>query len=807
MNIITRLALENNKKNKSRSILIMLTVFFTTVLLSAIATFGYANIRYQKINAEKFYGRYHGSYHSVTEDQIIEMEKHSQFAELGKAGAAGEVQGESRLSLMWVSSQVQDLANLNDQIEQGEFPQKQNEIAAPKEFFEKLGYSDIQVGDEVALLFRSGKTEPFDEVRVVVSGILKSASYEQENQGYTGYVSEEFFNSCFAAGERRYSVYFVLSDELHLNMDNVEQTIFDLAGECGISPEQAVENTYYTMWALDPGLEMIAGCAMAGFIVIIISVIVIYNIFQVGIVQKIQEYGKMKAIGSTKKQMKQLVFREGMLLAVPAIPFGIGLGCILVKFFMCYWMIRSQDLMGVEGVSDFSMFSFWILFFCALVTLFTVWLALRRPIRLVSGISPVEAIRYQESARKGKGMRKGNRSLNVSRIMFANLAGNRKRTVLTIVTMGLSCVLFVVIANLTGNISPEYTARKMVPYGQFEIELSYDLNDEAYPENNLDMILQNNPLNAELVEQISLLGGVTEVKTMDFLYGFDEQGNMTSVQVMNREQFNTEVDQGSLSGTVDYDEASDQGAILYGASYWLEDTGYYEGDMVSMTLGDGRREVAFEGELQGSFGMTDASWVITEETYWKLGFEGKSIGSIWVDCDEKDCERIEGELRALLDGSGHYEISSYSGQLETAKMQMGMIDFLAYGAFFMVGIISFMNMANTIIISIITRRRELGVLQALGMTNRQMNRMLRNEGLMFTGGSMLVSLVVGMPVGYALWIYGRDHGSFGLDVYHVPFAELAGMFVIFAALQLTLSYLLSRNIKKQSVVERIRYEE
>lgn len=106
MNIITRLALENNKKNKSRSILIMLTVFFTTVLLSAIATFGYANIRYQKINAEKFYGRYHGSYHSVTEDQIIEMEKHSQFAELGKAGAAGEVQGESRLSLMWVSSQV-----------------------------------------------------------------------------------------------------------------------------------------------------------------------------------------------------------------------------------------------------------------------------------------------------------------------------------------------------------------------------------------------------------------------------------------------------------------------------------------------------------------------------------------------------------------------------------------------------------------------------------------------------------------------------------------------------------------------------
>lgn len=81
-------------------------------------------------------------------------------------------------------------------------------------------------------------------------------------------------------------------------------TIKDLAKECGINPERASENSYFAMWVLDPGMEMIAGCAMIALVVIFFAVMVIYNIFQVGLVQKIQEYGKIRALGATKKQMK-----------------------------------------------------------------------------------------------------------------------------------------------------------------------------------------------------------------------------------------------------------------------------------------------------------------------------------------------------------------------------------------------------------------------------------------------------------------------------------------------------------------------
>ena len=61
---------------------------------------------------------------------------------------------------------------------------------------------------------------------------------------------------------------------------------------------------------------MIAVCGVLILAIVLFSVVVIYNIFQVGIANKIQEYGKIKALGATKKQMKQLIFREGMFLSI-----------------------------------------------------------------------------------------------------------------------------------------------------------------------------------------------------------------------------------------------------------------------------------------------------------------------------------------------------------------------------------------------------------------------------------------------------------------------------------------------------------
>lgn len=807
MKTITKLALSNNKKNKTRSVLVMVAVFLTMTLLSAIATFGYSTIKYEKLNAEKFYGDYYGMYVGVAEDQIHSMEQRSEFAEVGRAASVGEVENKSRLALSWMGEKALEMTNLKEQLETGVFPEKENEIAGPEEFFEKLGYPEAKQGDKIKLRFRRKNQETYRDADFVVSGITKSP-VELENQSYAAYVSEDFYKAVYKNGERAFNAYFKFSEEVQVNAETVEMTAKDLAEECGINPSQTVINTYYTFWALDPGMETILGCVVIALIVCLFSVLVIYNIFQVGIIQKIQEYGKIRALGTTRKQMRKLVFREGMTLALPAIIPGMIAGAGITVAFMHYWLEKSQSVMGREAYTDFSMVSVPLLLLCAAVSLLAVWAALKKPMKLVAKISPVEAIRFQgDGSKRRKGFRKGKRQMSVGTMMTANLAINRKRTVVTILTMGLSCVLFVVISNFTGNISTKYDAKKQVPYGQFQIALDYDLSDTAYPENNLDSILQNNPFDDAFLQALEEIDGVTEVRLQNILYARDAEGNLQSVGVLGKEEFEDEAYQGSLKGTVDYDKAAKEDAFIYGWSYFIEESGYDIGDQIQMELGDKDRTVSMEGEMQGAFGSSNMDWMITEDTYRKLGFTEDNPGMIWVDCKEADCAKVEAEIQNLLEEKEHYELSSYLGALETAESTLGMFEMLAYALLFLVGLIAFMNMANTMIISIITRKRELGVLQALGMTNRQLNGMLRNEGLLFTLGSVMIALAAGMPLGYALFRYGREHGYFGLDVYHVPLAEIMCMILILAVLQMGLSFILSRNVKKESIVERIRYQE
>ena len=181
-------------------------------------------------------------------------------------------------------------------------------------------------------------------------------------------------------------------------------TIKDLAKECGINPERASENSYFAMWVLDPGMEMIAGCAMIALVVIFFAVMVIYNIFQVGLVQKIQEYGKIRALGATKKQMKKLVFREGMILTILGVPAGLVVGTWISIAFMNFWFKESQTF--GDGV-QVNMISIPILVLCAAAAVITVWIALKRPMKVISRISPVEAIRFQGNQKRIKAFEKG----------------------------------------------------------------------------------------------------------------------------------------------------------------------------------------------------------------------------------------------------------------------------------------------------------------------------------------------------------------------------------------------------------------
>ena len=255
--------------------------------------------------------------------------------------------------------------------------------------------------------------------------------------------------------------------------------------------------------------------------------------------------------------MRQVILREGMYLACIGVPAGLLLGTAVARSALAL-IIRDMNAGGIAlKMTGVSVLNVPLQLMMAALSFLTVWLALKKPMRVVASVSAVEAMRYRERG-KGGGMRRGKRELNVVSLTFASLADHKKRAVSTILTMGLSCVLFVVLANWLGNMDAEYMARGGVWHGQFQLQLDFRMEDEAYPENNLDHVLEKNPLNDDLIQEIREIPGVTEVRTQHMLYGtrLDAQGKETGdvygILVLDREDFDRQVKNDEVKG-LDYD--------------------------------------------------------------------------------------------------------------------------------------------------------------------------------------------------------------------------------------------------------------
>ena len=808
MKTISRIAYSNDKRNRTRSILIMMAICLTTMLLVIISTVGNGVIHLQKSQAASSYGSNYGLFIAADGTQLKEVERRAEISDIGIMCTEGILKGNENGGFVSVDETVRKMLPYNQEyvLKEGKYPEKMQEIAAGRAFFRAMGYGDVKIGDTVTLDYRAGMQSEYKPEEFVVSGILYDRDEYTIEASYVVFGSQDFYNERVAEGDRQYNIYFTLSDSANVSMNNVAPVIKEIADSCGIDQKNVIINDLYLQWVLQPSYEMIVVCGTLILGIVLFSVVVIYNIFQVGIAQKVQEYGKIKALGATRKQMKQLIFREGILLAVPSIPLGLLFGFLIAKVSF-NWLVEQGNLVS-SGIKNHQvpLFSLTIMLICIFVSFLTVVLALRKPMKIVSRISPIEATRYLDGSKTQKqGRRKGRKDVTVFSMAMANVTGNPKRTIATILTMGLSCVLFVIISNYVGNIDTEHEARIAINHGQFELQLDYSQNyDESYSENNLDTILQNNPLNDSMIEEIKSIPGVTDVMTREIV-SVNLNGTRFPATIVSKNDFDFMRQDGDI-GSMDYDQAVKNGDIFFGWSTWMEQDGYAPGESIAFDFENGSGTYTYQGKIAGSFVSADTYLVIPEGVYRSMNPRGTAYGYLWVDCDKKDVASVEQSLNTLISNTSHIKMDTYHAQLQSAEYASRMMKLGCYLFMAIVGLIGFMNLANTMIINITTKKQEYGVLQAVGMTNRQLNLSLQIQGLIFTVGTICVALAAGLPLGYALFSYAKHNGIFGMNVYHVPLIPILVMILLVGILQIVLSCVLSSNLKKETLVERIRYQ-
>lgn len=145
--------------------------------------------------------------------------------------------------------------------------------------------------------------------------------------------------------------------------------------------------------------------------------------------------------------------------------------------------------------------------------------------------------------------------------------------------------------------------------------------------------------------------------------------------------------------------------------------------------------------------------------------------------------------------------ATYAGEFESTR---SMFLLLGVAMSFIVGLVGVLNFFNAILTGITARRRELAVLQSIGMTARQLRTMLALEGLFYTVGAALLALV--LIVVTAPFVGPALNGLIWFFTYHFTIWPIAVVLPLFGALGILIPVLSCRAAQRYSVVERLRQE-
>lgn len=130
-----------------------------------------------------------------------------------------------------------------------------------------------------------------------------------------------------------------------------------------------------------------------------------------------------------------------------------------------------------------------------------------------------------------------------------------------------------------------------------------------------------------------------------------------------------------------------------------------------------------------------------------------------------------------------------------------------YAFIIILAAISIMNLINTMINSVHVRKKELGMMQAIGMSDRQLMKMLQLEGIFYTVGTLIISIGVGSLAGYPLFLYAKRTGMFDISTYHYPVTAAIIIILTLFVIQMLLAIFIAKSVRKDSLIERIRFSE
>ena len=820
MKMTTRVAYCNMRHYKSKNILIGIAIILTTLLLFVIPSIGKDMVEVNFAVINKIYPTWHALYRNVDESTVMKLAAHHDVKTYGLRSDAGYMNLEdATVSMMYMDRTGMELYKVK--LKEGQLPQKENDIVVSKGILEALGQNG-KIGDTITVPYQILKDDGLDytkEKDFRICGFLADNESSKEQKQYTSLVSEAFLKAEIPVEQVKYRFLLQVNGQKGNTTADYTETIQNIARQFGISEDDMnINKEYLAANYVDPAtIPVIVGIML---IVVLAGIITIYSVYYVSMNQRVREFGKLKAIGATKRQLRQIVLREGMGVALFAIPIGLLIGTVAVKVVLLQFVEHAKDsnvliteAYKVVAKGEVQLYYWWIYLLTIAVTLCTVYLSLMKPMRMAAKVSEIEAMRYQGGSKRQKSSRKGYQFLNIGRLTKRNLAENKKKSTITIVSMAVTGIFVMMVATVLSCANPMESAKSSI-VGQYEISPIVESGNKEHPEYEWAEVQKNNPLNEGLKQQIEELDGVERVDVFTALKvsggPFEEKIGTEFINGVP-EEYAEELKKGITEGNVTYEELKSGDKVILDRAllHWYPDIKV--GDKLKLNIHDGDNtfqkeiEVAAIGEY--GTGLTNYNCLImAKEGAEKLTINNSS-SYFQVIADKDYDEALEASLQAIVDGSGRLQMRTWKNEYDTWENAMQMTRGACYAFIIILAAISIMNLINTMINSVHVRKKELGMMQAIGMSDRQLMKMLQLEGIFYTVGTLIISIGVGSLAGYPLFLYAKRTGMFDISTYHYPVTAAIIIILTLFVIQMLLAIFIAKSVRKDSLIERIRFSE
>jgi putative ABC transport system permease protein len=542
-------------------------------------------------------------------------------------------------------------------------------------------------------------------------------------------------------------------------------------------------------------LSVLAGLSM------VLGLLLVYNTVNSLIAQQVDQIGIIKAVGGRTRQVLQLylitIVIYGCLALILALPLGLYGG----------WMVSSW-LAGSFG-TDFGSFQVSInaVVSMVIITLFAPVLASLVPVFSGARTTVREAIStYGLNTNTGSIERLLARAKHFSRMFLltvTNTFRNKWRVILMQITLVLSGLIFMMVIGTRDSVI--FTVNDVL----FEI-LGADISLVFTRGERIDTVEElalAHPA-VESVESWGLLNA--EIRPADQDYSEDDNGVLLFGVPLPTALYGYQLRQGRWL------DPEDTYAIVLNQRL-AEDVGVGVGDWISIRYDDKKeRDWLVVGLIFDPI-LTNTACVRRDLFLHDVNSVGRT-GGVWIDTIYDDPERqieIARSLRLYFE-ENHISISAQRGifglggdaTVETAQALIGQFDFIIILLAIMAVVIATVGsiaLSGALSLSVMERRREIGVMRAIGASSFAIFRLFIAEGLLSGWLSWFIALPLSFPAGKAM-VYALGQ-AFQLELVYnyTPMGAILWLGVI-TVLSVVASLLPARGATRISVRASLAYQ-